>query len=301
MGLAIAGTYMTFLESAPGKYESGPLIVIGDEASGTVDGTTINKAGVGQNVTWSASDNNPSSANIAFASSSSGKTCYGAYVAGSGPLPSSNNLSGTSQPPPQTLTAWNGTYNTFVLNGTKWDKDSTLVVNAPMVTYNGKQILNPLYTGIKSTPPNPDVDQLAWFTGSGNADNVIISFIVSGSDKTFGGTKWASGSEPTASNFSGTTASTPTPPTITVEIVLALVVKVTAEAEVVEAEVVEAEVVEAEVVEVEVVEVEVIALVEEDKKPPGKGGPSGDPKADAKASDDLSSKASQLSGKKKPD
>ena len=131
--------------------------------------------------------------------------------------------------------------------------------------------------------------------------NIIISFVMSGSDMTFGGTKWDSGTEPMTSNFTGTTAATPTPPTITVQIVLAVVVKATAEAEVVEAEVVEAEVVEAEVVEVEVVEVEVIALVEEEKGKKGGGSSEHNAQADADAASDLSDKASRLSNGNKSD
>src|ERR1700676_4064402 len=110
MGLAIAGTYMTFLETS-GKYGPGPFIVIGDDASVTVDGAAINKPTIGATVAWNASDGNASSANMYFVVTANGKTCYGAYTAGSGPLPSSNNISGSSQPPPQTLTSWNGTYN----------------------------------------------------------------------------------------------------------------------------------------------------------------------------------------------
>ena len=40
---------------------------------------------------------------------------------------------------------------------------------------------------------------------------------------------------------------------------------------------------------------------EESEKPPGEGGHSDDPKEDSKASSDLSSKANEISGKKKPE
>ena len=309
MSLAIAGNYMTFIQGSDGKWSSGPLIVIGQDTSVTVDGIAIVKPAIGANVSWNASDGNPSSADLAFYTNASGQSCYGKYAQGSGPLPSSPNLSGTAQAAPQQLSNWNGTYNTFTYDGSKWNKDSTLVVDGATVTYNGQQISNYIYTGVAGTGGTKDLDQLAWFVSGGNADNAIVSLIVSGGYNTFAGVKWDSGAEPAANNFSGTTAPTPSPPTITVEIVLALVAKVTSEvaeaetteAETVEAETVEAETVEAEVVEAEVVEAEVIVLIEEDEKARRGSDDGPDVDDDARAADDLADKSDRLSNGNRKD
>jgi hypothetical protein len=321
MALAIAGTYRTFLLiSPPGNYAAGPFVVIGNDGTGTVtvNGVAIKQPLIGASVSWNAADGNPSSANISFVVTSTWYACYGTYVEGSGPLPTSNNLFGNSQPPPQTLSSWNATYNTFVLNGQTWGNDSTLVVNDPQVTYNGAQLSNIVYTGIHASPgsagpppiqPNPDLDQLAWFTASGNAQNAIIYF---GTDskgyKTFGGTKWASGTEPAALNFSGSTAPTPPPPPVGPIMLVAVTAEVEVVAEVVQVEVA-VNVANVNALNVNALNVNALNLnalsvgmfTEEVEKPPGEGGSPDDPKEDSKASSDLSSKANEISGKKNPE
>ena len=227
MALAIAGTYRTiFLNSSGGYVGVGPFIVIGDDGSVIVNGVAINQPLVGAtSVSWNALAGNPSSANLSvgIGTNTTWYSCYGTYVEGSGPLPAYNNFYGTAQPPPQTLSNWNGTYNTFVSpDGNTWSNDSTLVVNDPQVTYSGTQLSNIVYTGIPASPgsagpppipPSPDLDELAWFTASGNAQNAVIYFGTDANgNKTFGGAKWTSGTQPAGLNFSGSTAPKPPPP-----------------------------------------------------------------------------------------
>jgi len=318
MALAIAGTYKTFLLISPENYAAGPFIVIGNDNSVTVDGVAIKQPLIGAGVSWNAADGNPSSASMSFLINTTWYSCYGTYVEGSGPLPTSNNLAGNSQPPPQTLSSWNGTYNTFIPNGKTWGNDSTLVVNDPQVTYNGAQLSNIVYTGFPATPgsagpppakPTADLDQLAWFTASGNTQNAIIYFATdSNGYKTFAGTKWASGTEPAGINFSGSTAPTPPPPPGGI-----MLVTITAEVEVV-AEVVQVEVAAVNVANMNALNVNALNVnalnlnalsvgmfTEEVEKPLGEGGSPDDPKEDSKASSDLSSKANEISGKKNPE
>lgn len=325
MSLAIAGTYATGLKNeSTGKYTIlGPFIVIGNDSTVTVNGVAIQQPVFGTGVSWSAKNGNPSSANISFytTSTSTSYVCYGPYVEGPGPLPTSNNLAGSAAPPPQSLSTWNATYNTFIPNGKSWDKDSTLVVNDPDVTYNGTQLLKIVYTGMKGTPPAPDVDQLVWFAASGNAQNAIIYFSTdSKGNKQFGGMKWASGAEPTAANFSGSTAPLPPAPpqpgggghvpmVATVTEVQVSEVQVSevqvSEVQVSEVQVSEVQVSEVQVSEVQVSEVQVsevqFSALDEVEEAPRKDDSSGDPKEDSKASSDLSSKANEISGKKKPE
>lgn len=47
MALAIAGTYMTFINTSGSTYVPGPFIIIGDDATVTVDGVAIKNASIG--------------------------------------------------------------------------------------------------------------------------------------------------------------------------------------------------------------------------------------------------------------
>ena len=211
------GTYQMYIKQSDNKYTLGPVVILNSQTSLTIDGVSIKDFNlVGNDLLWSASNGNPSTASLTFYTSSKGsKGFYGKYWTTGEDEPSDDNASGetiSSAP----LSSWNDKYYAADLVNGKWQNSGTLTVSDPTVTYN-KTIKGYTYGG----------NELAWTMEAGNAQNVVISFLNdSKGNPEFYGYKWTSGSKPTTANFSGTKDSGGQP-SVTVA---AIVTKATAQA-----------------------------------------------------------------------
>src|SRR4029077_4883216 len=113
----------------------------------TVNDVAINSPTfTGSVVEWNASNNNPSSAALAFYQNNGMNGFTGTYVEGSGPMPSGTNLYGTSATPSQALSTWNAPYTTYNVSGGSSTKDGSLKISDPSVTYNSESIQSYVYT-----------------------------------------------------------------------------------------------------------------------------------------------------------
>lgn len=224
MSLDISGTYTTSWQQPDSSFTLGPVIVVNaTNIAVTVDGYSItDPVFAGTVVTWQYASGNQSSGALSFYDNNGTNGFVGSYVEGSGKLPQTNNLFGTSTKPALDLSAWNATYNTFNLEDGHSTKEGTLSVASPTVIHNGATIKNYQYTGI--TSGTTSIEQLAWFMPDGNPENVVLQFSKDqkSGDLTFYGNKWTTGDQPADVNFTGTTASTP-PSNQTITIALAAI------------------------------------------------------------------------------
>lgn len=209
---SFAGTYFTSWEYAPGDYQLGPIVVVGDD-SVTVDGVAISGLAAFNGVVWwSAGSGNPSSAMLIFASSSNlgGTTFIGSYSPADSPA-TGYNLYGFATQPSQPLAAWNDTYTCYDISGGTMNAVGELVINSPDVTFLGQAIANPVYTGLNAN--GVDTAELAWFTTDGNQNNVALSLFSESDAQLFSGAWWSAGSNrpegspSVVSNLYGTTQS----------------------------------------------------------------------------------------------
>ena len=217
---SIVGTYFTSWAYDVGtkSCQLGPIVVIGTDNSVVVDGVTIkNPMVLPTGVSWSSAAGNPSSAFLIFANNSQlDAMCFtGTYWTTADSPPSGTNIYGFATQPAEGLSAWNNTYYGYETTSNNGQEPlGTLVISSPNVTFAGKTINNPIYTGLTSTSNNTDVNELAWFTSDGNDNNVAISFFTSSQNTgvvLFNGDIWSSnesrpeGSPPSVNNFFGTT------------------------------------------------------------------------------------------------
>ena len=189
------GTYQLYIETSPGAYSLGPLIILGS-SSLTVDGITIQDYNLVVNsLSWSAKNGNPSSASLTFFvnTKTNANSFYGEYWTTAQPQPTDANAVGeaVSSAP---LSNWAATYYTANLVGNKWTKDSKLKVSADGTVNYNQTIQNYTYGG----------NELSWQMADGNAQNVVIAFSTNKSGKMeFYGFKWTTGAKPAQANFSG--------------------------------------------------------------------------------------------------
>jgi len=217
---SIAGTYFTSwaYDVSTQSFQLGPIVVISTDNSVTVDGVAIQGPMVmATGVSWTSAAGNPSSAMLLFQYSSqfNAMTFSGTYWTTADSPPSGTNIYGFATQPAEGLSAWNNTYNSYETTSNNGQESlGTLIISSPNVTFAGKTINNPIYTGLTSASNNTDVNELAWFTSDGNDNNVAISFFTSSQNTgvvLFNGDIWSSnesrpeGSPPSVNNFFGTT------------------------------------------------------------------------------------------------
>ena len=290
-----SGTYMSsWLQPDGTTYLPGPVVVDASTESVSLNGVTIIQPqfnSTANTLSWSSSSGNYSSAQLTFYQNNNVNGFVGMYAQGSNSLPASKNLFGSASIAQQSLSTWNGTYHVYLNQGTQ--STGTMVVKGNSVTYLKSTISGFKYTG-EVPPKSSEIDQLAWFTPSGNSQNMILQFAKDKSgDLTFYGTTWTGGNQPTEINVTGTTASSPTPPQVTMALILVMTTETSTEVTTEVTTEVITEVVTEVAAEVVAVEVEVVAAVA------GLGGAQGkisaaDPNADASAANDLVKKATFL-------
>jgi hypothetical protein len=218
MATSVAGTYFTSWEynTSTGSYQLGPIVVIGPDNSVAVDGVPINGAMVlPTSVSWLSGQGNPSSAQLQFQYSSQySAMCFsGYYWTTADSQPSSVNIYGFATQPAVALSAWNNTYNCYESTDNSGEESlGTLIISSPNVTFAGKTIINPIYTGLSAS--GTDTCELAWYTSDGNDNNAAISFFNSTQTsgvQLFNGDIWPSnesrpeGNAQSVNNFFGTT------------------------------------------------------------------------------------------------
>jgi len=213
----IIGTYFTLwlYDTSTGAYQLGPIIAAGIDGIDTlvsVDGVMIKDVTVsGMMMSWSSASGNSSSAELMFGLSTTfnGMTFSGVYASSRG-KPSS--IYGFATEPSASLSSWNGTYSCYETSGSSDESLGDLVIDGMKITFAGKAIVSPVYTGLSAN--DTDTTELAWFTTDGNENNVAISLFESTSDSgvlLFNGNIWAAGaSRPegapaSVNNFYGTT------------------------------------------------------------------------------------------------
>jgi hypothetical protein len=211
---SIAGTYFTTWESSSKSFQLGPIVVIGTDRSVVVDGVTMNQAMVaGTMVSWSSAAGNPSSGMLQFLFDSSldAMTCSGTYWMSGGNHPSAANFYGFNTRPQASLDTWAGTYSCAETVDGSEEALGNLVISGTTVTFAGRTISNPIYTGLSAN--GTDTSELAWFTTDGNENNAAVSFFSQGNGRNFHGNIWAAGANRPAgsasavNNFFGTTRS----------------------------------------------------------------------------------------------
>lgn len=166
-------------------------------------------------VAWLASSGNTSSANILFyIQPENNITGTGTYATGTDTLPATDNFTALYATVSTDLSAWNGSYSTYIPSGSEYKADgNTLSVSSPTITYSSKTINKYVY--LVQTTKHEDgttsqICQVSWFTSGGNDQNAIIGFSPSGEYFIFMGVKWNGEIQPTDYNFMGTTQ--PNPP-----------------------------------------------------------------------------------------
>ena len=179
------GTYFTswqYDNASPSDFELGPILVVGSDNSLVVDGVTMKAAIVTSTlVQWSSMSGNPSSGILQFVFSQQlqAMTFNGIYWLQGQDPPASNNFWGFNTQPALGLASWNNTYHCYTSINKKNDPIGDLIVSSPTVTFDGKQIVKPIYTGLNNN--GNDTNELAWYTSDGNDNNVAVSFFNSAS------------------------------------------------------------------------------------------------------------------------
>ncbi|GAA4277267.1 hypothetical protein [Aquimarina mytili] len=174
------------------------------QMSAISDGVTINNPqNLLSEITWNASDNNPSSLQLI---KSTGEGVY--TIAPSTAQSTTFNLAALSAKQVFHFEDFDGTYKT-----TNHDKvkQGDLVLSGSHVTFAGNDIKNPLFLEQKDQDSKDTTYMLAWFASDDNSHNVAIAISKDPKDKStliFFGYKWGKGDHrPTTEyDFYGTTS-----------------------------------------------------------------------------------------------